>query len=214
MPSERPAMQVSVKTGDMENYRKIRKTEEESPLPFENLPADIVEMRVKEGSKIRNLMGFAMGRMELEGTKQIVFSGSGRAVTKTITCVEIMKRRIRGLHQITKLRYKSMQEIWEHREPQEGSQNLTLLKNVPSICILLSKEPLDPAEAGYQPPETGDGLWVGTEEIGEVEPSPSPRGVKRSLCCGDKEMVKKVNREDNQMDPPLPNYTYLLNYQQ
>uniref|UniRef100_UPI00398F85FC ribonuclease P protein subunit p25-like protein n=1 Tax=Pristiophorus japonicus TaxID=55135 RepID=UPI00398F85FC len=206
-------MQGWLKGGEMEHYRKIRKTEEESPLPFENLPADIVEMRVKEGSKIRNLMGFAMGRMELEMTKQIVFSGSGRAVTKTITCVEIMKRRISGLHQLTKLRYKSLQETWEHREPRQDSQNLTLSKNVPSICILLSKEPLDPAQAGYQPPDTGDGLWVGAEEAAEEDPSPSPRGIKRALCCGDNDMVKKLTK-DSQLEPSLPNYTYLLNYQQ
>uniref|UniRef100_A0A4W3J0W2 Ribonuclease P and MRP subunit p25, a n=1 Tax=Callorhinchus milii TaxID=7868 RepID=A0A4W3J0W2_CALMI len=150
----------------MDNYRKVRKTEEQSPLPFENLPPDIVEMKVKEGSKIRNLMGFAMGRMETEDTRQIVFSGSGRAVTKTITCVEIMKRRVSGLHQITKLRYKSVQEVWERREPEPSAHNLTLLKNVPSICILLSKDPPDITAAGYQSPETRDGLWTGTEGQG------------------------------------------------
>ncbi|XP_078055999.1 ribonuclease P protein subunit p25-like protein [Mustelus asterias] len=204
-------MQGCARGSQMDNYRKIRRTEEDSPPPFADLPPDTVEMRVKEGSKIRNLMGFAMGRMELQGTRQIVFSGSGRAVTKTITCVEIMKRRIRGLHQITKLRYKALQETWEPREPGEGTPNLTLLKNVPSICILLSKEPLDPNEAGYQPPDTGGNLWLEEEEeevevpLGEEEdPNPSPRGVKRTLCCGGAELVKKVTREDIQ-PPPLPN---------
>ncbi|XP_038640092.1 ribonuclease P protein subunit p25-like protein [Scyliorhinus canicula] len=213
-------MQGSAQGGEMENYRKIGRTEEESPLPFADLPLDIVEMKVKEGSKIRNLMGFAMGRMALEGTRQIVFSGSGRAVTKTITCVEIMKRRIGGLHQVTKLRYKSLQETWEHRGGPEGTPNLTLLKSVPSICILLSKEPLDAGEAGYQPPDTGGGLWLEgevetlREEEGE-DPSPSPRGVKRSLCCEDTQMVKKISREDRQLETaPLPNYNYIVNYQQ
>ncbi|XP_009575957.1 PREDICTED: ribonuclease P protein subunit p25-like, partial [Fulmarus glacialis] len=73
----------------MENFRKVRTSEEESPLPFPDLPPDVVEMKVKEGSKIRNLMNFAMAQMELKGSRQIVFSGCGRAVTKTITCVEI-----------------------------------------------------------------------------------------------------------------------------
>ncbi|XP_062926573.1 ribonuclease P protein subunit p25-like protein [Mobula hypostoma] len=199
----------------MENYTKIRKSEEESPLPFANLPEDIVEMRVKEGSKIRNLMGFAIGRMELEGTRQMVFTGSGRAVTKTITCAEIMKRRIRGLHQITRLRYKSLRETWQLREPQEGAHNLTLLKNVPAICILLSKEPLDPSESGYQPPDADDGLWVGQRdrEVQEMEATSASRGIKRTLCCGSQEMVRKVTREDHQVDPSS-NYNYPLNYQQ
>lgn len=69
----------------MENFRKVRTSEEESPLPFPDLPPDVVEMKVKEGSKIRNLMNFAMAQMELKGRRQIVFSGCGRAVTKTIT---------------------------------------------------------------------------------------------------------------------------------
>ncbi|CAJ0962197.1 unnamed protein product [Ranitomeya imitator] len=32
-------------------------------------------MKVKDGSKIRNLMGFAIGRMESEDVRQILFSG-------------------------------------------------------------------------------------------------------------------------------------------
>ena len=89
-------------------------------------------MRVKEGSKIRNLMGFAMARMQGEkldrgvggvagsggagGLRQVVFTGSGRAVTKTITCAEIMKRKVGSLHQLTKLRYKGVKEVWESHD--------------------------------------------------------------------------------------------------
>uniref|UniRef100_A0A8C0ARX6 Ribonuclease P and MRP subunit p25 n=1 Tax=Buteo japonicus TaxID=224669 RepID=A0A8C0ARX6_9AVES len=148
----------------MENFRKVRTSEEESPLPFPDLPPDVVEMKVKEGSKIRNLMNFAMAQMELKGSRQIVFSGCGRAVTKTITCVEIMKRKLGGLHQVTKVRYKTLLEVWENQDPLPGgpAQNLTVHKNVPSICILLSRDPLDPNQTGYQPPEPRQGLgtWV------------------------------------------------------
>uniref|UniRef100_A0A8C6JQS7 Uncharacterized protein n=1 Tax=Melopsittacus undulatus TaxID=13146 RepID=A0A8C6JQS7_MELUD len=144
----------------MENFRKVRTSEEESPLPFPDLPPDVVEMKVKEGSKIRNLMNFAMAQMELKGRRQIVFSGCGRAVTKTITCVEIMKRKLGGLHQVTKVRYKTLLEVWENQDPLPGgrAQNLTVHKNVPSICILLSRDPLDPNQTGYQPPEPRHGM--------------------------------------------------------
>ncbi|MGH0126980.1 UNVERIFIED_CONTAM: hypothetical protein FKN15_012293 [Acipenser sinensis] len=54
----------NTRNGGLEKFKKIGKTEEESPLPFPELPPDVVEMKVKEGSKIRNLMGFAMSRME------------------------------------------------------------------------------------------------------------------------------------------------------
>lgn len=179
----------------MENFRKVRTSEEESPLPFPDLPPDVVEMKVKEGSKIRNLMNFAMAQMELKGRRQIVFSGCGRAVTKTITCVEIMKRKLGGLHQVTKVRYKTLWEVWENQDPLLGgtAQSLTVHKNVPSICILLSRDPLDPNQTGYQPPEPQNGLGT---QLGDAEDtsSSSAKGLKRSLPPPCEELLTKKSQ--------------------
>lgn len=159
----------------MENFRKVKTSEQGSPLPFSDLPPHVVEMKVKEGSKIRNLMGFAMARMEKEEIRQIVFSGCGRAVTKTITCVEIMKRKLGGLHQVTKLQYRTLVEVWENQEPRlEGPpEHLTVQKNVPSIYILLSKDLVDPNQMGYQAPSPPGSLWA--------ESRISPKAIKRRL---------------------------------
>ncbi|XP_050165218.1 ribonuclease P protein subunit p25 [Myiozetetes cayanensis] len=173
----------------MENFRKVRTSEEEVPLPFPDLSPDVVEMKVKEGSKIRNLMNFAMAQMELKGSRQIIFSGSGRAVTKTITCVEIMKRKLGGLHQVTKVRYKTVLEVWENQDllPDSPAQNLTVHKNVPSICILLSRDPLDPNQTGYQPPEPQHGL----SDAGEDALESSTKGLKRTLPPPREELLPK-----------------------
>lgn len=152
-----------------EGFKKVCRTEEDSPCPFPGLASGVLEMRVKEGSKIRNLMGFAMARMQGEkgvsggGLRQVVFTGSGRAVTKTITCAEIMKRKVGALHQLTKLQYKVVKEVWESSEG--GTSEMTVHRTVPSISILLSKDPLDPQEPGYQPPETLSALWEEREGI-------------------------------------------------
>ncbi|XP_042333351.1 ribonuclease P protein subunit p25 [Sceloporus undulatus] len=177
-----PTTATAITQSRMENFQKVKTSEEESSLPFSGLPSDVVEMKVKEGSKIRNLMGFAMGRMALDETRQIVFSGCGRAVTKTITCVEIMKRKLGGLHQVTKVQYKTLLEVWENKDPRpEGqAEHLTVHKNVPSICILLSKDPLDPNQMGYQPPEPPEGLWAnegGNSEDGSRDMC--AKGIKR-----------------------------------
>ncbi|XP_051794709.1 ribonuclease P protein subunit p25-like [Acanthochromis polyacanthus] len=169
-----------------EGFKKVCRTEEDSPCPFPGLASGVLEMRVKEGSKIRNLMGFAMARMQGEkgvsggglsdgGLRQVVFTGSGRAVTKTITCAEIMKRKVGCLHQLTKLRYKVVKEVWESTEG--GNSEMTVHRTVPSISILLSKDPLDPQEPGYQPPETLSALW---EEREGAEPA-SHTTCKRPL---------------------------------
>ncbi|KAL1257245.1 hypothetical protein QQF64_012790 [Cirrhinus molitorella] len=164
-------------------FKKVCRIEEESTCPFPGLPAGVLEMRVKEGSKIRNLMGFAMARMQDEpgdmgqtGLRRVVFSGSGRAVTKTITCAEIMKRKIGGLHQMTKLQYKGLREIWESQEG--GDSEVTVHRTLPSISILLSKDPLDPLEPGYQPPENA--LWS-ERNGGEA----SQAAEKRSVNCSE-----------------------------
>lgn len=161
----------AIKLGQ-DGFKKVCRTEEESPCPFPGLPSGVLEMRVKEGSKIRNLMGFAMARMQGEtagsgggaggaGLRQVVFAGSGRAVTKTITCAEIMKRKVGCLHQLTKLQYKVVKEVWESN--QGGTSEMTVHRTVPSISILLSKDPLDPQEPGYQPPEALSALWEDRE---------------------------------------------------
>ncbi|NWR85302.1 RPP25 protein, partial [Furnarius figulus] len=173
----------------MENFRKVRTSEEEMPLPFLDLSPDVVEMKVKEGSKIRNLMNFAMAQMELKGSRQIIFSGCGRAITKTITCVEIMKRKLGGLHQVTKVRYKTVVEVWEKQDLlcDGPAQNLTVHKNVPSICILLSRDPLDPNQMGYQPPEPQHGL----SEAGQDTAESSTKGLKRLLPPSQEELLPK-----------------------
>ncbi|XP_058012435.1 ribonuclease P protein subunit p25 [Ahaetulla prasina] len=174
LPAGPPAAVVQSR---MENFRKVKTSEQGSPLPFSDLQPHVVEMKVKEGSKIRNLMGFAMARMEKEEIRQIVFSGCGRAVTKTITCVEIMKRKLGGLHQVTKLQYRTLVEVWENQGPRsEGPpEHLTVHKNVPSIYILLSKDLVDPNQMGYQAPSPPGSLWA--------ESRISPKATKRRLLA-------------------------------
>ncbi|XP_072529496.1 ribonuclease P protein subunit p25a [Salminus brasiliensis] len=137
-----------------EGFRRVSSTGEPSSCPIPGLGPGVLEMRVKEGSKIRNLVGFAMSRLQGEGpmapVSQVMFTGIGRAITKTITCAEIMKRNVQGLHQVSKLQYRTVREVWQSQE-DEGVQ-MTVLKNVPAIYIFLSKEPLDPLELGYQSP--------------------------------------------------------------
>ncbi|XP_001518454.1 ribonuclease P protein subunit p25-like protein [Ornithorhynchus anatinus] len=137
----------------MENYQKARTVEQPWPPAFPGLPPGTVQMRVKDGSKIRNLMGYALGRLEAGGARAVLFSGSGRAVGKTVTCVEIAKRRVRGLHQLTRLLFRQTEEAWEPRRPDAGLDRLTVRRNLPAICVLLSKDPLDARQDGYQPPD-------------------------------------------------------------
>ncbi|KAF4532336.1 hypothetical protein B566_EDAN003639 [Ephemera danica] len=133
----------------MENYRKGKNVEEileKEKIPIPNLPDNFLWMHVKPGTKVRNVISYAMKAFKDE--RNIVWSGSGPAVEKTITCVEIMKKRYKSLHQISKIGYRKVEEFWE---PQlEGLDELVVVREIPTIHILLSKDLLDTNESGYQ----------------------------------------------------------------
>ncbi|XP_075049857.1 ribonuclease P protein subunit p25-like protein [Mixophyes fleayi] len=182
----------------MENYKKVRVEEKPVEMPFAAIPPDIIEMKVKDGSKIRNLMGFAIGKMESESVRQITFSGAGKALSKTITCVEIMKRSVKDLHQITKIFYRQTEEIWEPIVPDVGLDPLTVKRNCPSICVLLSKDPLDATEPGYQAPGKYDSQWIQELKVESQGPKRRKPGVGRGGANGRKQLRPPGGRGEAQ----------------
>lgn len=139
----------------MENYTKGEVKEVDDPYPFS--VDDTVQMRINQGTKIRNVMGFAFKKMGDKEVRQIAWNGSGSSVNKTITCAEIMKRKLKNLHQITKIRFKRIEEHWIPKV--EGLEPLKVNRDIPAISILLSKDPLDTSEPGYQPPGSLETFW-------------------------------------------------------
>lgn len=158
----------------MENYTKSEVKELEDPYPFSI--DDTFQMRISQGSRIRNVMGFAMKKMAEKDVRQIAWNGSGPNVTKTITCAEIMKRKFKSLHQITKIRFKRIEEHWLPNV--DGLEPLKVKRDIPAISILLSKDPLDANESGYQPPGNFETFWQ--EKTDKAGRSGSGRGRQRS----------------------------------
>merc|ERR1712039_1040707 len=99
----------------------------------------------------------------------LTITATGNALTKAVTSAEVIKRRFKGLHQITKL---STQEIVDEYEPlEEGLDKVTDTRSVPCVEIKLSKEPLDKADAGYQEP-----IDESLVEVGDPEEMMKSRG--------------------------------------
>lgn len=184
------------------NFRKVRSEEAPGSVgteggdpgssPFPDLAPGAEYMRVKKGSEIRNLLAFATAITAQPATRAIVFSGCGPATTKTVACAEILKRRLAGLRQITRLRHRSVREVWQSlppgptlgQKPSEAGFSLSVLKNVPSLAILLSKDALDPRQPGYQPPSPHSGplsqLTAATSKSSLVEPAAGEGPAKPS----------------------------------
>lgn len=136
----------------MENYSKGKNVEEElerSKIPIKDLPENFLWMQVKGGSKMSNLLSHAAGILEDKAATAVVWTGAGVAISKAISCAEILKRQFSIEHQVTKLTYKTVEEYWEPKI--DGLETLVVKRQIPLIHILLSVDAVpDTNQMGYQ----------------------------------------------------------------
>jgi len=132
------------------------------------------EIRITTQGKMRNYISYATNLLTDQNKKynEIVLKAMGRAINKTVTIAEIIKRRIPGLHQITQIDSTDITDVWEPLE--EGLDRLETTRHVSSIQITLSTSPLDPNNLGYQPPLPNDQVKPIT--LGERPRNPRGRG--------------------------------------
>eukprot|EP00051_Salpingoeca_urceolata_P029669 m.490599 g.490599 ORF g.490599 m.490599 type:complete len:168 (-) comp28378_c0_seq1:73-576(-) len=152
----------------MEHYHKVRCEERPSKLP-PPVVADAVEVRVASHGKVRQYVKQALATLTgdiadpeaesdaaaasmIEAATCVAFVASGGAVTKAVSCAEIVKRRLSGLHQVNTIFYSNVVDVWEPNEATAGLESIRAVRHVPSIRIILSRDALDPTVPGYQPP--------------------------------------------------------------
>ncbi|KAI3816320.1 hypothetical protein L1987_16013 [Smallanthus sonchifolius] len=154
----------------MDRYQKVEKPRAEQPI-------DENEIRITSQGRMRSYITYAMTLLQEKGSSEIVFKAMGRAINKTVTIVELIKRRIVGLHQITSIGSIDITDTWEPLE--EGLLPLETTRHVSMITITLSKEELNTSSVGYQPPLPADQVKASTEFEYEGDGSPTARGRGR-----------------------------------
>ncbi|CAN1163265.1 Ribonuclease P protein subunit p25-like protein [Linum perenne] len=154
----------------MDRYQRVEKPRAETPI-------DENEIRITSQGRMRNYISYAMTLLQEKGADEIVFKAMGRAINKTVTIVELIKRRIVGLHQVTSIGSTDITDTWEPLE--EGLLPLETTRHVSMITITLSKKELDTSSVGYQPPLPEDQVKASTDYEYEGEGSPNGRGRGR-----------------------------------
>ncbi|KAG6648395.1 ribonuclease P protein subunit p25-like protein [Carya illinoinensis] len=155
----------------MDRYQRVEKPRAETPI-------DANEIRITSQGRMRNYITYAMSLLQEEkGSSEIVFKAMGRAINKTVTIVELIKRRIVGLHQNTSIGSTDITDTWEPLE--EGLLPLETTRHVSMIIITLSKKELNTSSVGYQPPLPVEQVKASTEFDYEGEGSPNGRGWGR-----------------------------------
>ncbi|KAJ4884592.1 Alba DNA/RNA-binding protein [Raphanus sativus] len=127
----------------MEKYDRVVKKKEERTI-------DANEIRITSMGRARNYITYAMTLLQEKGSTEVVFKAMGRAINKTVNIVELVKRRIPGLHQNTSIGSTDITDTWEPKE--EGLLPIETTRHVSMITIVLSTKELNTSAIGYQSP--------------------------------------------------------------
>ncbi|URE27278.1 Rpp20 subunit of nuclear RNase MRP and P [Musa troglodytarum] len=151
----------------MDRYQKVEKPREETPINDN-------EIRITAQGRMRSYITYATNLLQEKSSSDIVFKAMGRAINKTVMIVELIKRRIVGLHQIAAIGSIDITDTWEPLE--EGLLPLETTRHVSMITITLSRKELDTSAVGYQSPLPADQVKPSAEFEYEGEGSPAGRG--------------------------------------
>ncbi|KAI4389993.1 hypothetical protein MLD38_002152 [Melastoma candidum] len=153
----------------MDRYQRVEK-------PKVGVTIEPNEIRITSLGRMRSYITYAMSLLQEKDTNEIVFKAMGRAINKTVTIVELIKRRIVGLHQVTSIGSTDITDTWEPLE--EGLLPLETTRHVSMITITLSKKELDTSSVGYQPPLPAE-LVKPSMEYDDNEGEGYPSGRRR-----------------------------------
>ena len=114
----------------------------------------------------------------------LVVGGSGPNTEKVVTLAEIIKRRNKNVHQMTKVGEKTVREFWDPKT--EELDPLVVTRLVPTVHILLVMRREDEQkQAGFL-----DVLWGEEKKAGNGR----KRKVKKSVKKEEDKLVKDVTK--------------------
>lgn len=128
----------------MDRYVRVEQAKTEQSSIIDN------EVRIMAAGQVRNYITYATSLLTEKGHVAVTLKGMGRAINKTVTVAEIIKRRIPNLHQLTEIGSVNITDTWEPLE--EGLNTLETTRHVSVISITLSTVELDTSKPGYQQP--------------------------------------------------------------
>jgi len=123
----------------MEKYRKVRSEREAVPTGI---------IRVNRNIQARVFIDQVLEEFNTNNKDTVTLSSLGEAITKSVTIAEIVKHRVKGLHQVNEI---STIVIDDEYEPiEEGLEKMTVSRKLTCLQIVLSKSaPKNASIPGY-----------------------------------------------------------------
>lgn len=101
--------------------------------------------------QIKNYLGYAFRILNKTDHKSLKIRATGNAIVKALILIELVKRRVGDLHQLNKIY--SMEIVSLEESKIEGMGKIENKRRVTAMDTVLSKDPLDTTDPGYQEPE-------------------------------------------------------------
>eukprot|EP00803_Ostreobium_quekettii_P007418 evm.model.scf_814.5 EVM.evm.TU.scf_814.5 scf_814:19861-20879(-) len=143
---------------------------------------DINEIRVTAQGKMRNYVTYAASLFTDKNQTTVVLKGMGRVINKTVSLAEILKRRVKGLYQLTEIGSVEVTDTTPAQEEDGEPTETTRLLSV--ISIVLTTTPPDDTSK-YQTPlpdtEVEPLKKSQVRSAARAGPSPAPATPPRSL---------------------------------
>jgi len=149
---------------DLEKYKLIEKTRDDSSNG---------DIRVAAMGSLSSYVTYAGKLFHEDEREDVTIKATGNALTKAVNLAEVIKRRFKGLHQLTKIFSTEISDEYEAIDAEAGLENVTYTKTVSVVEITLSKVELKTDEPGYQAP-------LPESEVIEVSPEDLARKRLRS----------------------------------
>jgi ribonuclease P/MRP protein subunit RPP25 len=116
----------------MEKYSRVEKPREKAP---DN------EVRINKKTPMTNYVKYIISQFKDKNANEVTIKSMGDAISKITTIAEIIKYRVKGLHQVNNIGTQEFEDIYEPIE--EGLDKLIFSRKVTSLTILLTKIPQD-----------------------------------------------------------------------
>lgn len=98
--------------------------------------------------QIKNYLGYAFRVLNNTDHRSLKIRATGNAIVKALILIELVKRRVGDLHQINQIY--SMEIVTMEETKIEGIPKVESRRRVTAMDTVLSKDPLDESEPGYQ----------------------------------------------------------------
>lgn len=162
---------MSTQRVDRKEFRRVRA--EGAPKEKGQGPENLIRVTAQRGQ--RSYISYAIALLNGEEGKAkqdtIKVSGMGAAIFNAVNIAEIVKRRVKGLHQITEI---SSETVKDSYEGIESKKTMDVERKVATVLITLSTKALDKKNIGYQAPLPEDQV---TEQ---EERAPAERRERRT----------------------------------